>query len=107
MAIVKIQKNAVDQSVMATGAHRDDAASPAAITLTLGFTPRHVVMVNVTTIQRQEWFDGMAAASAFKTVNSGTVQQSLITSGGITVSGGTVTMPAPAQNDQVYWIARA
>ncbi len=107
MAIVKTQKNAFDAAVRATGSHRDDAATPAAITLTLGFTPRRVVMVNVTTIQRQEWFDGMAAASAFKTVNSGTVQQSLITSGGITVSGGTVTLPAPAQNDQVYWVAEA
>lgn len=105
MTITATQKNAFQPGKRASGAHLDSAGTPAAITLTLGFTPSHVVMVNVTTIQRQEWFTGMGAADAFKTVNHDTAQQSLITSGGITVSGGTVTLPAPAQNDQVYWYA--
>lgn len=105
MAITSAQSNAVELTRFASGAHLDDAASPAAITLTLGFTPRKVVMVNVTTIQKQEWFEGMGAADAFKAVNHADTQFSLITSGGITVSGGTVTLPAPAQNDQVYWYA--
>lgn len=105
MAITATQKNAFDPGKRAYGAHLDSAASPAAITLTLGFTPSHVVMVNVTTIQRQEWFNGMGAADAFKSANHASAQFSLLTSGGITVSGGTVTLPAPAQNDQVYWYA--
>lgn len=107
MAITATQKNAFDPGKSASGAHRDDAATPAAITLTLGFTPSYVKMVNVTAIQVQEWFAGMAAASAFKTTNHADTQFSLITSGGITVSGGKVTLPAPAQNNQIYWYAEA
>lgn len=105
MAITSTGTSAAEMARVASGAHKDDAASPAAITLTLGFTPRYVKMVNVTTIQVQEWFEGLGVADAFKTVNSASAQFSLILTGGITVSGGTVTMPAPAQNDQIYWIA--
>lgn len=106
MAITSDQLNAFGGSPFACGHHKDTAGSPAAITLTLGFTPTYVKMVNVTTIQAQEWFFGMGAADAFKTANHDTAQHSLLTSGGITVDGGTVTLPAPAQNDQIYWIAQ-
>lgn len=105
MAITSSQVNAVEVTKFASGAHLDTAGSPAAITLTLGFTPRYVKMFNVTTIQVQEWINGLGDADAFKAVNHDTAQLSLITSGGITVSGGTVTLPAPAQNDQIYWFA--
>lgn len=105
MAITSTQKNAYGNFQRANGAHLDDAATPAAITLTLGFTPKRVVMINVTTIQRQEWLEGMGAADAFKSANHASAQFSLLTTGGITVSGGTVTLPAPAQNDQIYWYA--
>ncbi len=105
MAITNPQVQGTERIQMASGAHLDDATTPAAISLSLGFTPRYVKMINVTTIVEMEWFTGMGAADAFNNANHATVQRSLITSGGITVSGGTVTLPAPAQNDQVYWVA--
>ena len=105
MAITSSQVNATELTRIATGAHLDSAGSPAAISLDLGFTPKYVKMFNVTTIQTQEWFVGLGDADAFKQVNHASTQHSLITSGGITVSGDTVTLPAPAQNDQIYWLA--
>lgn len=105
MAITASQKDGIDITRMATGSHTDTAASPAAISLSLGFTPRVVIMINETTIQQQTWIDGMGAADAFNAVNNAATQFSKILTGGITVSGGTVTLPAPAQNDVVRWVA--
>ena len=105
MAITASQTNGLEPARFASGAHLDSAGSPAAISLSLGFTPRYVKMVNATTFKVQEWFEGLGAADAVQSVNHDTAQFSVVTSGGITVSGGTVTLPAPAQNDQVYWIA--
>lgn len=107
MAITSSQSNAVEITRMASGAYLDSAASPAAPSLTLGFVPRYVKMVNATTFQVQEWFEGLGAADAVKTVNHDTAQHSVITSGGITVDTltATVTFVAPAQNDQLYWFA--
>ena len=103
MAITSSQTNAVENGKRATGSHLDDAASPAAISVTVGFTPRYVLCLNQTTRVQFEWFEGMTAAHALKTVAAGT--RTAETSGGITVSGGTITMPAPAQNDQIRWVA--
>ena len=96
-------QHAFEMLQTATGRSVDDAATPAAISLTVGFTPRVVRVTNATTRVMNEWFDGMAADSAIKTVAAGT--RTLETSGGITVSGGSITLPAPAQNDVVYWQA--
>lgn len=49
----------------------------------LGFTPRRVVLINATDRIRYEWWTGMAADSAIKTVDAGTC--TLETSNGITV----------------------
>lgn len=105
MAITSSQTDGVELTRMASGAYLDSAGSPAAPSLSVGFTPRYVKMVNATTFQVQEWFQGLGSADAVKSVNHADTQFSVITSGGITVSGGTITLPAPAQNDQVYWIA--
>lgn len=105
MAITSSQTNAIELTRFASGKFADDAGSPAAMVVTLGFTPRYVKMVNTTTIQVQEWFSGMGDADAFKAVNADATQLSMITSGGITVSGDDVTFPAAAQNDVVYWVA--
>ena len=107
MTITASQTNAVESPKFASGKFSDDAGSPAAYSVTLGFTPRYVKMFNVTTIKAQEWLTGMGDADAFQVVNHDTAQSSFVTSGGITVSGGTVTFPAAAQNDVVYWIAYA
>lgn len=50
---------------------------------TLGFTPRYVKLINATDRTTLEWYEGMAADSAIKTVAAGTV--TLETTGGITV----------------------
>ena len=105
MPIISSNTPGMEITRMASGAHKDDAGTPAAISLTLGFTPRYVKMVNATTFKVQEWFEGLGDADAVQSVNHDTAQFSVITTGGITVSGGTVTMPAPAQNDQIYWYA--
>jgi hypothetical protein len=104
MAITSTQTDAVQNPYFASGSFADDAGSPAAMTVDVGFVPRYVNMTNQTTRVMMEWFDGMTAAHAIKTVAAGT--RTAETSGGITVStGGTVTFPAVAQNDQVRWQA--
>lgn len=105
MTITSAQTNAIEMSRVATGSHADDASSPAAVSVSVGFTPRYVLFLNQTTRVQYEWFEGMTAAHALKTAANGT--RTAETSGGITVSGGTITMPAPAQNDQIRWVARS
>jgi len=105
MAITSTQNNGIEITRMASGALLDSGASPDAVVLTLGFTPRYVKCVNQTTIQVQEWFQGMGDADAIKQVNHDTAQLSKLTTGGITVDGRTVTLATPAQNDQLWWVA--
>jgi hypothetical protein len=70
-----------------------DSATAAAATFTIGFVPRVVRVHNVTDRISQEWFEGMAAASALNSAADGV--RTLITSNGITVgTDGTVTLPA-------------
>jgi hypothetical protein len=83
-------------------------ATAAAVTLTLGFTPRYVVWENVTDRTKYEWFHGAANGTTVKTVAAGT--RTLDTSdAAISVSGGTVTISATAaiQSKQCRWIAEA
>lgn len=49
----------------------------------LGFVPRYVKLIDLTNNDTYEWFEGMAADSAFKSVDAG--DQSLVVSNGITV----------------------
>jgi hypothetical protein len=60
------------------------------IDIELGWIPTHVRVVNIgsATIEEVEWFVGMAAASAIKTV-TGTVARTKITSLGITTLNST------------------
>jgi hypothetical protein len=106
MAITKTQKD--DQVVRhVSGSHLDDAATPAAATITLGFTPRYFAWHNVTDRISWEWFDGAAAGTTLKTVAAGT--RTLDTAdAAISVSGGVVTIAAAAilQNKQYRWVAR-
>lgn len=97
MAITSTQTDAVDNTRLATINHFDDAASPAAASYDVGFRPRYVRVDNVTDRIMLEWYDGMTSAHAVKTLAAGT--RSLETSGGVTVSGGTIGF-APLQNKQ-------
>ena len=103
MAITESQNYGVHPNKMAVGSFSDDAASPAAYTVKVGFGPRYVRMMNETTGQMMEWLYGMGDADAIQTVIAGT--RSKITTGGITVDGDDITFPAPAQNDVVRFVA--
>lgn len=72
-------------------------ATGAAINVSLGWTPKYVIVSNpATTVPaNMEWSTGMAAASALRTVASGTNSEAImsrVTVSGISVySGGTTT----------------
>jgi hypothetical protein len=91
---------------VATGRYLD-TGTVAAYTFSLGFQPRYVLVVNVTSGDMYEWFEGMAAASASKTVAAGT--RTLITTLGVTVSTDGFTMGLDTDvnvtNEQVSWLA--
>jgi len=51
---------------------------------TVGFRPRHVRVLNIGGLVTGEWIEGMADASAWKSLNHASAQNSFITSNGIT-----------------------
>lgn len=106
MAIVQTQSNNHVRNV-AVGRYLTDATA-AAIAVALGFTPRYVKVQNNTSGDYMEWYEGMAAASATK-LTGATGVITLITSNGITVSGGTLTIGLDTDvnviNEQLSWIA--
>lgn len=80
---------------MNTYARGRRAGTGAAIDLELGWVPDRVTVLNVTsaTMEQLEWVEGMANASAVKTV-TGTVARTKITTNGITPLAGSTTQPA-------------
>jgi hypothetical protein len=91
---------------MTTGAYLDDAGTPAAATLTLGFIPRYIYWLNFTDSITYEWHSGMTATQSLKTLLNGT--RSLDTGTIFTVgTDGTVVVGAAAiiQNKVNYWVA--
>ena len=106
MAVTSSQKDS-HIARNATGSYLDDAASPAAATINLGFTPRYFAWHNVTDRITYEWFEGNANGTTLKTVAAGT--RTLDTADvAISVSEGVVTIGAAAvlQNKQIRWVAR-
>ncbi len=70
-----------------------DAVAAVDTSFSFGFKPRMVQFINLTDRITNEWYEGMAAGYALKTVAAGT--RTLETTGGITVNAdGTVTIPA-------------
>jgi len=59
-------------------------ATAIAFSVECGFQPRHVIVQNLTSLSKMEWFEGMAADSALITT-AGTGVVTLVTSNGITV----------------------
>lgn len=106
MAIVNTQSSGDGVARVATGRYLTDATA-AAITITCGFTPKYVKVVNNTSADWYEWFEGMAAASAHKTVAAGT--GTAITTLGITTStsGFVIGLDTDVNviNEQISWIA--
>ena len=90
----------------ASGSYADDAASPAAMSITTGFTPRYIRVINQTTNAQYEWYEGMTTAHMIQTVAAGT--RTAPTSAGFTVTASGFSLAtAPAQNNQLRWIATA
>jgi hypothetical protein len=89
----------------ATGKIVTTSASAAALTLTLGFTPRVFRIHNFTDRISDEWYDGMADAESLHTVANGT--RTLETTNGIDVDGNEVTMTATTMvaSKVFYWEA--
>src|ERR1044072_9040555 len=101
MAITSSQTNTDGVVHSANGSYLDDAGTPAAATITLGFTPTYFAWHNVTDRISYEWFAGAANGTTLKTVAAGT--RTLDTGdAAISVSGGVVTVAAAVilQNKQ-------
>ena len=74
-------KNPASVANVAVGAYLD-TGTVAAFNINCGFKPRYVRIVNETSGDVEEWYEGMADAEAYKRVAAGT--GALITSNGIT-----------------------
>lgn len=107
MTVTSTQSNTPARAQqIAMGSYLTDGTA-AAFTITVGFKPRYVLVVNETSRDREEWFEGMTDAYAIKRVAAGT--GTLITSLGITVSssGFTVGLDTDVNvtNEQIRWMA--
>jgi hypothetical protein len=107
MAVTSTQSSMGVRSNRAVGRYIDTGTA-AAFTITTGFKPRVVRVYDVDSGDMLEWFEGMAAASARKTLGAnGNV--SLITTLGITVSehGFTVGLDTDVNvtSEQISWVA--
>lgn len=84
-----------------------DTGTVAATRIYTGFRPRVVRVLNVTSRDQAEHLEGMAAASAVKTVAAGT--RTLITSNGITIhdDGFTIGLDTDilVTSEQISWEA--
>ncbi|MCG3772752.1 MAG: hypothetical protein JW384_03971 [Nitrosomonadaceae bacterium] len=110
MAITSTQsKTSASITNIAVGRYLDTGTA-AAFTITTGFQPRYVRVINLDGSggkEEYEWFEGMTAAHAFKRVAAGTA--TVITSLGITVSatGFTVGLDTDINvtSEQISWMA--
>lgn len=89
MATVTISKRADGIVNSVTGSFTGDGAAQ---TLSLGFVPRHILVVNETDVVKWEKFDPMAAANCLKTVGSTGVTTLDAGSAVVINSDGTVTL---------------
>lgn len=115
MAITQSQQSpSTNGAQFASGSYFDDAASPAAATITIGFKPRYVCVDNVTDRIKIEWYQGMSETSStcVKTAAAGT-RTLETTNGGVAITGTTFTISNNAtlavlvQNKQLRWYALA
>ena len=45
--------------------------SSSVLTLTLGFAPKHILLINTTSGSQQEWFEGMTSTQCIETITNG------------------------------------
>jgi len=82
-----------------------DPTAGAAITVTLGFKPRHIRVVNEDLVVVWEKFEGMADAAAIKTVTGGTTTYDTNSAIIIDAGGFTISSAAAGDGDNVMWSA--
>ena len=84
-----------------------DTGTVDAFKITTGFKPRYVKVVNTTSRDQMEWYEGMTDAYGIKTVAAGT--RTLVTSDGVTVAEDGFTMGLDTDivvtSEQISWIA--
>lgn len=84
-----------------------DTGTVAATAITCGFQPRYVRIMNETSGDMEEWYEGMTAAHAIKQVAAGT--RAAITTKGITVSATGFTIGLDTDilvtSEQLSWVA--
>ena len=108
MAITSTQEYPNGVANIATGAYITTGTA-AAFTITTGFVPRYVKVVNINAsgLVQIEWFNGMDDAAGIKTAANGT--RSTLTTLGITPTddGFTVGLDTDLNvtSEQLYWIA--
>lgn len=100
----KVPENVVR---MATGTYIDTGTEAAYTYTNLGFKPRYVRVINLTSGDEECWIEGMTAAHAMKRLAAGT--GAAIASLGITVGdrGFTIGLDTDINKDseQVHWYA--
>lgn len=105
MAVTQSQSNNQVHNV-AVGSYIDTGTA-AAFTITTGFQPRYVRVINQTSRDMMEWFEGMTDAHGIKTVAAGT--RTAATSNGITPTenGFTVGLDTDVNvtSEQLRWVA--
>ena len=83
-----------------------DPSDNTAVVVTLGFTPRHIIVVNEDLVVRWEKFEGMAAAACLKTVTAGTTTYDANSAVVINTDGTfTISAAAAGDGDNVLWAA--
>ncbi len=82
-----------------------DPSANADIDVTLGWRPRHIILVNEDLVVRWEKFDLMAAAACLKTVTAGTTTYDANSGIVISDSGFTVDAAVGGDGDNVLWAA--
>lgn len=106
MTITSTQVNSDGVVRLAVGRYLD-TGTVAAFTITTGFKPLYILVQNVTSRDKMEYFDGMTADTGVKTVAAGT--RTLSASTGITQLDYGFTMALDTDihvtSEQISWLA--
>jgi len=79
----------------------------AAVDVELGFTPRHIRLINVTDAITYEYIEGMAATTTMKTVTAGTFTADTNSILVVDGNGFTIAAAAAITAKKLVWVASA
>lgn len=85
-----------------TGGHTGDGTI---LTVTLGFKPQHVTLINITDVVRFEKIDGMAANATLETLTAGTTTIDTTSAITLTDTGFTVAAAVNINAKVFVWAA--